>query len=84
MTTKEHSTYESAKFVKLIIKKFKFNIETVQTDNGFEFNNRLSYKADRSTKTFFEKELEFNNIKHKLIKSRTPILWTKVFEFWRF
>ena len=29
MTTKEHSTYESAKFVKLIIKKFKFNIETV-------------------------------------------------------
>ena len=72
MATKEHSTYESAKFVKLIIKKFKFNIETVQTDNGFEFTNRLSYKADRNTKTFFEKELEVNNIKHKLIKPRTP------------
>lgn len=72
MATKEHSTYESAKFVKLIIKKFKFNIETIQTDNGFEFTNRLSYKADRNTKTFFEKELEVNNIKHKLIKPRTP------------
>lgn len=72
MATKEHSTYESAKFVKLIIKKFKFNIETVQTDNGLEFTNRLSYKADRNTKTFFEKELELNNIKHKLIKPRTP------------
>ena len=52
--------------------KVKFNIETVQTDNGFEFTNRLSYKADRNTKTFFEKELELNNIKHKLIKPRTP------------
>ena len=72
MATKEHSTYESAKFVKLIIKKFNFNIETVQTDNGFEFTNRLSYEADRNTKTFFEKELELNNIKHKLIKPRTP------------
>ena len=72
MATKEHSTYESAKFVKLIIKKIKFNIETVQTDNGLEFTNRLSYKADRNTKTFFEKELELNNIKHKLIKPRTP------------
>ena len=72
MATKEHSTYESAKFVRLIIKKFKFNIETVQTDNGLEFTNRLSYKADRNTKTFFEKELELNNIKHKLIKPRTP------------
>ena len=72
MATKEHSTYESAKFVKLIIKKFKFNIETIQTDNGLEFTNRLSYKADRNTKTFFEKELEANNIKHKLIKPRTP------------
>ena len=72
MATKEHSTYESAKFVKLIIKKFKFNIETVQTDNGLEFTNRLSYKADRNIKTFFEKELELNNIKHKSIKPRTP------------
>ena len=72
MATKEHSTYESAKFVRLIIKKFKFNIEIIQTDNGFEFTNRLSYTADRSTKTFFEKELELNNIKHKLIKPRTP------------
>ena len=72
MATKEHSTYESENFVKLIIKKFKFNIETVQTDNGLEFTNRLSYKADRNTKTFFEKELELNNIKHKLIKPRTP------------
>ena len=40
---KEHSTYESSQFIDEIIKKFPFKIEEIQTDNGFEFTNRLSY-----------------------------------------
>lgn len=72
MATKEHSTYESVKFLWLILKKFKFKIETIQTDNGFEFTNRLSHTSNRNTKTYFEKELEAHKIKHKLIKPRTP------------
>ena len=53
---KEHSTYESSEFVKVLIKKFPFKIEEIQTDNGFEFTNRLSYKTSiRDRKTKFEK-----------------------------
>lgn len=69
--SKEHSTYASAKFIEEIIKKFKYKIECIQTDNGFEFTNRLnSQKANE--KTMFEKKLEELGIKHKLIKPRTP------------
>ena len=56
---KEHSTYESSEFAKIITKKFPFKIEEIQTDNGFEFTNRLSYKTSiRDRKTKFEKTLE--------------------------
>ena len=70
---KEHSTYESSEFVKIIEKKFPFKIECIQTDNGFEFTNRLSYYTSiRDRKTKFEKTLEERGIKHKLIKPYTP------------
>ena len=70
---KEHSTYESSEFVKVLIKKFPFRIEEIQTDNGFEFTNRLSYKTSiRDRKTKYEKTLESLGIKHKLIKPYTP------------
>ena len=70
---KEHSTYESSEFVKIIEKKFPFKIECIQTDNGFEFTNRLSYYTSiRDRKTKFEKTLEEKGIKHKLIKPYTP------------
>ncbi len=70
---KEHSTYESSEFVKIIVKKFPFKIEEIQTDNGFEFTNRLSYQRSiRERKTKFEKTLEEKGIKHKLIKPYTP------------
>lgn len=72
MATKEHNTYESTKFLNYVVKKFKYKIEIVQTDNGFEFTNRLSYTSDRNNKTMFEKRLESLGIKHKLIKPRTP------------
>lgn len=69
--SKEHSTYASEEFLKIIIKKFPFKIECIQTDNGTEFTNRLNAQwTDKKTK--FEKALEKENIKHKLIKPKTP------------
>ena len=70
--TSEHSTYESSKFVEIIVKKFKYKIEEIQTDNGFEFTKRLQYKNDPNRpKTMFEQKLKELKIKHKLIKSYT-------------
>lgn len=70
---KEHSTYESSKFIDEVIKKFPFKIEEIQTDNGFEFTNRLNINLKkREEKTKFEKRLEELGIKHKLIKPYTP------------
>lgn len=69
--SKEQSTSASAEFVEILIKKFPFKIECIQTDNGFEFTNRLSlYETNK--KTMFEKKLEELGIKHKLIKPKTP------------
>ena len=69
--SKEHSTYASTEFVKVIIKKFKFKIECIQTDNGAEFTNRLiGHKRDRET--MFELKLKELGIQHKLIRPRTP------------
>jgi len=71
--TKEQSTYESSKFIEIITKKFPFKIEEVQTDNEFEFTNRLNYNPKkRGEKTMFETKLEEKGIKHKLIKPYTP------------
>ena len=70
---KEHSTYESRNFIDVIIKKFPFKIKEIQTDNGFEFTNRLSYYTSiRDRKTMFEEHLEELGIRHKLIKPYTP------------
>ena len=70
---KEHSTFESSRFAEIIVKRFPFKIEEIQTDNGFEFTNRLSYNTSvRDKKTMFENKLEELGIKHKLIKPYTP------------
>ena len=68
--SKEHSTFASAQFVEIVIKKFKFKIECIQTDNGFEFTNRLN-RFMSWKQTMFEKVLEEKGIKHKLIKPKT-------------
>lgn len=68
--SKEHSTYASTEFLKIIKKKFKYKIECIQTDNGAEFTNRLT--TCREKKTLFEKALEEAGIRHKLIKPKTP------------
>ena len=71
--TNEHSTYMSSEFVKRLVKVFPFKIECIQTDNGFEFTNRLSWQAFlKDKKTKFERTLEELGINHKLIKPHTP------------
>ena len=70
---KDHSSYEASRFVEIIEKKFPFKIEEIQTDNGFEFTNRLSYHAKtREKETMFQIKLKEKGIKHKLIKPYTP------------
>ena len=69
--SKEHSTYASAEFIDIVINKFKYKIECIQTDNGGEFTNRLNPQKTEM-KTMFEKKLETLGISHKLIRPRTP------------
>ncbi len=69
--SKEQSTSASAEFVDIVIKKFPFKIECIQTDNGFEFTNRLN-SNETTKKTMFENKLERLGIRHKLIKPKTP------------
>lgn len=67
----EHSTYSSAMFIRHVVEKFPYAIECIQTDNGFEFTNRLS-NSKKKPLTLFEKTLAELGIKHKLIKPYTP------------
>ena len=69
--SKEHNTYESRRFVERVVRRFPFKVECVQTDNGFEFTNRLNSNA-RGKQTMFEARLEELGIRHKLIKPYTP------------
>jgi hypothetical protein len=64
----EASTYTSTLFLQNMLKAFKFNIECVQTDNGFEFTNRFG----NGKPTLFENTLQAMRIKHKLIRPFTP------------
>lgn len=71
--TNEHSTYMSSEFAKRLVKYFPFKIKTIQTDNGFEFTNRLSWNsAMRKKKTLFEITLEELKIEYRQIKPYTP------------
>ena len=66
---KEQTTYSSKEFIEYIIKKFPFRINCIQTDNGFEFTNRLGIDKH---KTIFEMKLEKLGIKYKNIRPYTP------------
>ena len=71
--TTAHDTYSSTEFIEKLVKVFPFKIERVQTDNGFEFTNRLSWQAFmKEKKTLFESKLKELGIEHKLIKPHTP------------
>lgn len=67
----EQSSYSSAMFVEHLVKKFRFPIECIQTDNGQEFTKRLG-SSKNPTPTMFERKLEQLGIRHKLIKPYTP------------
>jgi len=67
----EKSTYTSYKFLEEVIKRFKFKIYTIRTDNGLEFTKRL-ITNDINNKTIFEHGLKKNGIAHDLIKPYTP------------
>ena len=70
---KEHNTYESTIFVNKLIRYFPFKIKIIQTDNGFEFTNRLSWNGfNKNKKTMFEKRLKELKIEHSLIRPHTP------------
>lgn len=64
----EHSTFSSTKFLMECIRFFPFRIQCVQTDNGFEFTNRLTNEK----KTLFEDALLLNNIAYHPIRPATP------------
>ena len=71
--TNAHDTYASSEFAKRLVKYFPFKIKTIQTDNGFEFTNRLSWQAFlKNKKTMFEKTLEELGLEYKVIKPHTP------------
>ena len=67
----EHSTYSSALFLRHVVQKFPFAIACIQTDNGFEFTNRLNSNTT-NRQTLFEKTLAELGIQHKLIRPFTP------------
>lgn len=66
----EASTYTSRLFLEHMLKAFKFKVECVQTDNGFEFTKRFG--GDKNDLTLFEQELAMRSIRHKLIRPFTP------------
>jgi transposase InsO family protein len=67
----EHNTYSSTIFLEHVANHFKFPIECVQTDNGFEFTNRFA-NTNRDLPTLFECKAMSLGIRHKLIRPYTP------------
>lgn len=65
----EASTYTSTVFLENMLKAFKFPVECVQTDNGFEFTNRFGHGNKTN---MFEQTLRALGIRHKLIRPFTP------------
>ena len=70
----EQSTCSSADFLKKLFKWYArrgIRVECVQTDNGFEFTNRVS-NSKRDLPTLFETTAAQLGIRHKLIRPYTP------------
>ena len=70
----EQSTYSSAGFLRKLTVWYArcgIKVESVQTDNGFEFTNRFS-GSKRNLPTLFEKTAAELGIRHKLIRPYTP------------
>ena len=74
--TNEHSMYETVKALEYAYSKLKLYPKEIQTDNGFEFSDKANRK-DKGKHTrlydnYLERFLELHNIKHHLIRPRTP------------
>lgn len=70
---REHTTYESAKFIDRVVRYFPFKIKLVQTDNGFEFTNKLSWNVStRNRETLFEERLRKLKITYHTTRPHTP------------
>ncbi len=67
----EQSTYSSLVFLQHLVKKFKFRICKIQTDNGFEFTNRFG-RSQKEELTLFERQLAGYGISHQKIRPYTP------------
>ena len=70
----EQSTYSSADFLKKAVAFYKRRgivIECVQTDNGFEFTNRLNSKNSYALTLFEKTSLELG-LRNKYIRPYTP------------
>lgn len=71
--TNAHDTYATSEFIRKVVRYYPFKIKAVQTDNGMEFTNRLSWNAFlKNKKTIFEETLEELKIEYKTIKPHTP------------
>ena len=68
---REQSTYSSTIFLQHLVKKFKFRIHKVQTDNGIEFTNRF-VRTKQERLTLFETQLAIYGIVHQKIRPYTP------------
>ena len=74
--TNEHSMYETVQAIKFAYSKLKVYPREIQTDNGLEFTdtqvrkNKGKYLRDYDN--YLERFLSLNNIKHHLIRPRTP------------
>ncbi len=69
MIFEELSSYNAAKFVHQVRKRFPFEIKCIQTDNGIEFTNAIMGDDKLSV---FERYLKKENIAHKRIRPATP------------
>ena len=70
----EQSTYSSYQFLLRVVDEFKkkgVKVECVQTDNGFEFTNRLS-RNEAGHLSKFEEAPSLLNIHYKKIRPYTP------------
>jgi len=72
----EHSMYETVQSLKYAYEKIGCFPKKIQTDNGFEFTNRArrnpKSKNARQYDNILERFCKENNIKHHLIRPRTP------------
>lgn len=65
----EHTNWNSVRFLHYVRKRFPFNIQCVQTDNGTEFTNAFVNPGKFSE---FEQYLKKEKIAHKRIRVATP------------